>query len=390
MPFHHGVEVVEAASGTRPIRTVSTAVIGFVATAADADAAAFPLNTPVLVTDINDAISKAGTDGTLRNTLVAIRDQVRTIVHVVRVEAGADSAGTDANVIGSADGDSRTGLQALLDCENLLGTRPRILGAPGLDTQAVTTAMVTVAQKLNAFAYAGAENAGTGTADAIGYRANFEARELMLIWPAVQAVDAEGAPHPVSAAAYALGLRARIDQEIGWHRSISNNAINGIVGTAHPVSFDMQSNATDAGILNAADVSTVIRNNGFRIWGNRTCAGEAAPFYVFETAVRSAQVLRDTIAEGLTWAIDKPLRPGLVKDIVSTINQKIGLMVANGYLIGGRAWYDPDKNPSASLAEGKLVIDYDFTPVPPLEGLRLNQTITDSYFASFDQVAAAA
>jgi phage tail sheath protein FI len=29
------------------------------------------------------------------------------------------------------------------------------------------------------------------------------------------------------------------------------------------------------------------------------------------------------------------------------------------------------------------VIDYDYTPVPPLENLAFTQTITDSYFADF-------
>lgn len=34
--YHHGVRVVEINEGTRPIRTVSTAVIGLVATAPEA------------------------------------------------------------------------------------------------------------------------------------------------------------------------------------------------------------------------------------------------------------------------------------------------------------------------------------------------------------------
>ena len=70
--YHHGVRVVEASDGIRPIRTISTAVIGIVATASDADAVAFPLDTPVLVTSINAAIGKAGLLGTLKPTLEAI------------------------------------------------------------------------------------------------------------------------------------------------------------------------------------------------------------------------------------------------------------------------------------------------------------------------------
>ncbi len=46
--YHHGVRVHELNEGTRPIRTVSTAVIGMVATAEDADPLLFPLDTAVL------------------------------------------------------------------------------------------------------------------------------------------------------------------------------------------------------------------------------------------------------------------------------------------------------------------------------------------------------
>lgn len=39
--YHHGVRVQEINDGTRPIRTIATAIIGLVATADDADATAF-------------------------------------------------------------------------------------------------------------------------------------------------------------------------------------------------------------------------------------------------------------------------------------------------------------------------------------------------------------
>jgi hypothetical protein len=41
--YHHGVEVIEINDGTRTISTVSTAIIGMVCTASDADAKTFPL-----------------------------------------------------------------------------------------------------------------------------------------------------------------------------------------------------------------------------------------------------------------------------------------------------------------------------------------------------------
>lgn len=384
MSFHHGVKVIEVTEGARALRTVATAIIGLIATAPAADDTVLPLNTPVQFTDLTVAMAAAGATGTLLESLRAIDNQVRTVVQIIRVEEGADEAATTANVVGGVDGDGvRTGLMALLDAESRLGQRPRILGAPGLDTQAVTTAMVGVAQQLNAMVYARA--LGDANADCIGYRANFSARELMLIGVDAQALDAEGEIATVPSVAFALGQRAKIDQEVGWHRSISNIGVNGVLDTSRPISFDLQSMANDAGELNLADITTLVRRDGFRFWGNRTCSDE--PLFAFETATRTAQVLRDTIAEGLMWAVDKPLRPSLVKDIVSTINHKLSQLRVSGMILGGEASFDPDKNPATSLADGQLYIDYDFTPVPPAENINLTQQITDTYFADFAQLA---
>lgn len=58
--FHHGTQVIEINDGTRVISTVATAVVGMVCTASDADATLFPLNEPVLITNVQSAIAKAG------------------------------------------------------------------------------------------------------------------------------------------------------------------------------------------------------------------------------------------------------------------------------------------------------------------------------------------
>lgn len=90
--YHHGVRVLEVNEGTRTIRTVSTAVVGMVCTADDADAATFPLNTPVLITDVLTASGKAGETGTLARSLDAIADQSKPVTVVVRVEQGETEA----------------------------------------------------------------------------------------------------------------------------------------------------------------------------------------------------------------------------------------------------------------------------------------------------------
>jgi phage tail sheath protein FI len=88
MPFKHGITLTEISTGARTLTAVSTAILGLVATAPDADADAFPLDRPVLVTDIETAIGKAGLAGTLARSLRAIADQTRPVLVVVRVAEG--------------------------------------------------------------------------------------------------------------------------------------------------------------------------------------------------------------------------------------------------------------------------------------------------------------
>jgi phage tail sheath protein FI len=59
-----------------------------VCTASDADAATFPLNEPVLITNVQSAIAKAGKKGTLSASLQAIADQSKPVTVVVRVAEG--------------------------------------------------------------------------------------------------------------------------------------------------------------------------------------------------------------------------------------------------------------------------------------------------------------
>ena len=137
----------------------------------------------------------------------------------------------------------------------------------------------------------------------------------MLLWPNTSAAFAG------DLVARAMGLRCLIDNEFGWHKTLSNVAMNGVTGLSVPVFFDLHSADNDAGLLNAADITTVIRVNGFRFWGNRTCSDD--PLFAFESTVRTAQVIQDEIAAGLLWAIDKPITKSLFRDIEETINARL-------------------------------------------------------------------
>ncbi|MGM7744314.1 phage tail sheath protein [Yersinia enterocolitica] len=380
--YHHGVRILEINEGTRVISTISTAIVGMVCTAEDADAAAFPLDTPVLITDVLAAAGKAGKKGTLAASLLAIAEQSRPVTIVVRVATGKDEDETTSNIIGGADENGRyTGMKALLDAQSVTGVRPRILGVPGLDNQQVSTALASVCQQLRAFGYISAYGCKT-LSEAILYRDNFSQRELMLIWPDFLSWNTTANSTNIAyATARALGLRAKIDQETGWHKTLSNVGVNGVTGISASVYWDLQTVGTDADLLNQACVTTLVRKDGFKFWGSRTCSDD--PLFAFENYTRTAQILADTMAEAQLWAIDRPMHPTLVKDMIGSINAKFREMKSAGLIIDGACWYDDSANDKDTLKAGKLFVDYDYTPVPPLEDLTLRQRITDKYLVNF-------
>ncbi|WP_024778244.1 phage tail sheath protein [Pseudomonas corrugata] len=380
--YLHGVRVIELNDGTRPIRTIPTAVIGMVCTADDADATVFPLDTPVLLTNVQTAVGKAGTTGTLAKSLQAIADQTKPYTIVVRVKEGETEAETTSALIGTTTAEGKyTGMKALLAAKARVGMVPRILGVPGLDSLPVATALVTLAQQLRGFAYVSAWGCKTKE-EVVSYRDNFGAREVMVIWPEFQNWSTvTNATVTASAVARALGLRAKIDQEVGWHKTLSNVAVNGVTGISADVFWDLQNPATDANYLNSNEVTTLINEGGFRFWGSRTTSED--PLFAFENYTRTAQILADTMAEAHMWAVDKPMHASLVRDIIEGINAKFRELIAAGYLIGGRCWYPEDANDKDTLKAGKLFLDYDYTPVPPLEDLTLRQRITDRYLIDF-------
>ncbi|WP_409254521.1 GPO family capsid scaffolding protein [Escherichia coli] len=345
-------------------------------------------NQPVLITDVLTASGKAGESGTLARSLDAIADQAKPVTVVVRVPQGETEDETTTNIIGAVTAEGKkTGMKALLSAQSQLGVKPRILGVPGHDTKAVATELLSVAQSLRGFAYLSAYGCKT-VQEAITYRENFSQREGMLIWPDFTGWDTVlNAEATAYATARALGLRAKIDEQTGWHKSLSNVGVNGVTGISADVFWDLQDPATDAGLLNQNDVTTLVRKDGFRFWGSRCLSDD--PLFAFENYTRTAQVLMDTMAEAHMWAVDKPLNPSLARDIIEGIRAKMRSLVSQGYLIGGDCWLDESVNDKDTLKAGKLTIDYDYTPVPPLENLMLRQRITDQYLVNFaSQVSA--
>lgn len=363
---YHGVRVIETKVGAKSLKVVASSIIYIVATGPAADAAFFPANTVVAVTDLATAITKAGATGTLKANLEAIDNITRTIVLVYRAVQGGAPATLETAVV--------DGVKAARTAQALTGFKPRILGAPGLDTEAVAVELALTAAKLRGMAYA-STNGATTIPTITTYRNKFSARELKLVHG-----DWSSAGTTVNGVATAMAMRALVDNEYGWNQSISNIVVPGVTGIINPLFFDLSDSNTDVGVLNAMGITCLVyHSGGFRYWGARTCSADTD--FVFEGSVRTAQILADTIAEGMAWAIDKKLTPSLARDLIAMINKLIRRMVPN-YLAGGECFIS-DENTQDTLAAGSLKLRLRYTPTPPLEDLTISQEITTDFLADF-------
>lgn len=381
--FLHGTEVIEIDGGARPIRTVKSSVIGIVGTAPDADATAFPLNTPVLVTgSILEAakLDTVGTgSGTLPSAMDAIFDQAGAMVVVIRVEEGIDPAATQSNVIGGIDvtTGTYTGIKAFLAAQGAVKVTPRILIAPGFShEQAVTTELDSVAGRLRAVIIADGPN--TNDADAITYRELFGSRRVFVVDPGVKVWDTvlnAEVIQPVSARV--AGIIAKSDNERGFWWSPSNREILGITGTVRPIDFTLGDVNSRANYLNENDVATIIQENGFRLWGNRTCSSD--PKWAFLSVVRTNDMINDSLLRAHMWAVDRNITKTYIEDVTEGVNNYLRHLKKIGAILGGECWADPELNSIDQIQQGKAYFDFDFTPPYPAEHITFRSHLVGDY-----------
>ena len=352
---------------------------GEVRLAGGADAP-FMADVPALVAGPR-AASRLGDAGTLKHAYEAVYAQGAREAIVVRVEEGNDDATTLANVVGQAA--QGTGVFALLAAASKLDLTPRILAAPGFaKTETARVApvlanLIAVAEKLRAVVIA--DGPDTNETDAKLARRNYGSDRVFIVDPAVSVFDPLTATYvDRPASPYVAGLIAKRDIEKGFWWSPSNQVINGIAGTTRPVHFHLSEPQTEANRMNEAEVATIVRRSGFRLWGNRSTAADAQ--WAFLSVRRTADILYESMERAHLWAMDRPFSPQLVADLIDGANAFGQRLVGQGALLGFRCWLDPELNTETVLKAGKLYLNFDFEPPAPLEHLIFRAHREDNYY----------
>lgn len=247
----------------------------------------------------------------------------------------------------------------------------------GIVANAVVAELIGVATKLRAHIIADGPN--TTDAAAIAYRGDFGSRRVFIVDPMHIKTDSSGNTVTAWSSAITAGLIAKSDNERGFWWSPSNYEFSGIQGTSRPIDFTLGDYASRANLLNASDVATIIREDGFRLWGNRTCSSDQK--WTFLCVSRTADIIADSLQAAHLWAVDRGITKTYVDDVIEGVNAYLSHLVVIGAILGGKCWADPDLNSASEIAAGRVYFDFDFTPVYPAEHITFRSHLVNDYIS---------
>lgn len=249
----------------------------------------------------------------------------------------------------------------------------------GTTANPVVAELVGLAPKLRAVVVA--EGPNTTDEAAVAYRKDWGSARVYVVDPFVTKWDSTlsmTVTQPGSA--WVAGLMAMVDNDPakGFWWSPSNHVIAGITGTARAIDFGLSDPDCVANYLNGNEVATVIQEDGYRLWGNRTCSDD--PLWAFLPVRRTHDMINDSIEAGYRWVMDRPFSVQAIIDCCDSLNLYLAGMKTRGALLGGKVWIDPDLNTKDRLMAGEFTVDFDNEAPAPIEHLRFRMHRSSDYY----------
>ncbi len=177
------------------------------------------------------------------------------------------------------------------------------------------------------------------------------------------------------------GIYARVDTQRGVHKAPANEPILGALNVTQPLSKADQDGLNPKGI----NCIRVLNDNIF-VWGARTVGGDANADLKYINVRRTLLFLRESIDEGLQWAVFEPNTSGLWQKITRNVTAFLTNVWRSGALFGTtpqEAFYvkcDAETNPPELRELGQVVTEIGVAIVRPAEFVifRLSQFVAPS------------
>jgi phage tail sheath protein FI len=171
------------------------------------------------------------------------------------------------------------------------------------------------------------------------------------------------------------GVQARVDRQQGFWWSLSNKPINGIGGVSRPISYGDQANYLNENAVN----TTINMGDGFITWGNRVAT--SIDLNKFLAVRRTMDFINEALEAAYLEFVDKPFSLANLKFMIESGNAFMKVLRAEGAILNGRVWLDPERNTNEEMAQGRVTLGVDFEPPAPMEDIRLITHRNITYYA---------
>ena len=248
----------------------------------------------------------------------------------------------------------------------------------GASANPVAQALLSQANSLRAHCVI--DGPSTNDADALAARGDFSSRRVFFVDPWVSGFSTAANSYAVEpSSARVAGLIALTDNNIGPWASPSNNALVGVGGLGRPIDYSFGATDSRANVLNSNQIATIIRDNSFLLWGNRTCSSD--PAYAFLSISRTCDLVDISIAMSSKNFVDKGLTKNYFDTVSSNVNAFMRNLKTQGAIIDGACWYTSDDNPTSNLTQGIATFEYNFSGIYPAEDVIFKSQLTDQYLS---------
>lgn len=364
----------------QPVIGANFSVVGMVITAPDAEAVAFPLNTPVYVNSSDKAtIAKLGATGSVVGQFDLLNAQLSGLAGsaatvVVRVEEGEDENATIANLA--------AGIPYLEDAAAILGFTPRLIMVPGYTHQQATseTANVVCAalggtlEKL--FAYAAVSGPHSTYSEYVDWYETLSSQRLIPIETWAKVSDGAGGISVVDSVSAHLGLMIAEDNTSDGvpSKSAANRQINGILGPNRAINFSLTDAASEGqqilskrgGIIvqGSSSVATALASPGFTAIFTDTAA--ASLLWKFYNVGRTRDYIHLALISLNQSFLGRRMTLQRVDAIQNGMRSLLKSMVADEHILGYTVEFVKDKNSPENLRLGRLKIGFKAEETPTI------------------------
>lgn len=378
-----GLTITPVDNEPRPAIAADLSTIGLVVTAPDADAGAYPINTPVLINSADDdTVALLGATGTIANQIDLINAQLSGFstsarMVIVRVEEGADDDATMVNLI--------EGIEALEDAESILGVAPRLIGVPAFTHQQadsatanpIVAALPGTLEKLVGHAViTGPHSTLQAYTD---WRETFSSKRLI---PVETWVKVGVASTVVDSVGAILGAIVSRDNENGGRpfMSAANRALQGVVNINRPIPFSTTDGNTEGQQILALNGGIIVRgeagsvtslgSGGFTFVGTDTASED--DLWRFYNVTRGRDYIHLMFLRTLRFYLGRyNLTSATISAVLNTMTIALRDLEATQDILGFTVGFEADKNSPENMRLGRFNVNFKAEEPPVLRHLTI-------------------